>query len=94
MSTYLYLSVMPETLVASMLSPKKFGTYLAVGSQQKLPRETMFFSLKPDFRNDKFDFSLIDEKCIPHSDGRPKKSLYLGIYRVLENIPLSAIEKL
>lgn len=94
MSTYLYLSVMPETLVASMLPPEEFGTYLAVGSQQKLPRETMFFSLKPDFRNDNFDFSLIDEKCIPHEDGRPKKSLYLGIYRVLENIPLSAIENL
>jgi hypothetical protein len=94
MNTYLYLSVMPETLVSSMLPPKEYGTYLAVGSQQKLPRETMFFSLKPDFRNDKFDFSLIEKGCIPHSDGRPKKSLYLGIYRVLENIPLSAIENL
>lgn len=94
MSAYLYLSVMPETLVASMLPPEEFGTYLAVGSQQKLPRETMFFSLKSDFRNDKFDFSLIEKACIPHQDGRPKKSLYLGIYRVLENVPLSAVENL
>ena len=94
MNTYLYLSVMPETLVASMLSPTEFGTYLAVGSQQKLPRETMFFSLKPDFRSDAFDFSQIDKRCIPHENGNPKKSLYLGIYRVLEKIPMDAIDNL
>ena len=94
MDTYLYLSVLPETLVASMLPPNEFGTYVAVGSQQKLPRETMFFSLKPDFRSDEFDFSQIESRCVPHPNGNPKKSLYLGIYRVLEKIPVDAIENL
>ena len=94
MSTYLYMSVMPETLVSSMLPPEEFGTYLAVGSQQKLPRETMFFSINPDFKSDDFDFSRIEKLCIPHENGKPKKSLYLGIYRVLEKIPLEAIENL
>lgn len=94
MEKYLYLSIMPETLVASMLSPEEFGTYLAVGSQRKIPRETMFFSLDPSFSSEFFDMSLIDKKCIPHKDGRPKKSLYISIYRVLEHIPLSAIKNL
>jgi hypothetical protein len=88
------MSVMPETLVSSMLQPEEFGTYLAVGSQQKLPRETMFFSLKSDFKNDHFDFSMVEKLCVPHENGKPKKSLYLGIYRVLEHIPLDAIENL
>ena len=94
MEKYLYLSIMPETLVASMLQPEEFGTYLAVGSQRKIPRVTMFFSLDQDFSSKFFDMSLIEKKCIPHKDGRPKKSLYISIYRVLENIPMSAIKNL
>jgi hypothetical protein len=94
MEKYLYLSIMPETLVASMLPPEEFGTYLAVGSQRKIPREAMFFSLDAKFSSKYFDMSLIKEKCVPHKDGRPKKSLYISIYRVLEHIPLTAIKNL
>lgn len=91
---YLYLSIMPETLVASMLPPEEFGTYLAVGSQRKIPRETIFFSLDTDFSTNFFDLFLIEKNCVPHKNGNPKKSLYISIYRVLEHIPLSAIKKL
>ena len=94
MEKYLYLSVMPETLVASMLPPEEFGTYLAVGSQRKIPHETMFFSLDPGLSDKYFDMSLVEKKCVPHKDGRPKKSLYISIYRVLEHIPISAIKSL
>lgn len=94
METYLYLTMLPETLTASMLPPKEFGTYLAVGSQQKMPRETIFFSLKKDFKSDFFDLDIVSNTCVPHSDGRPKKSLYVSVYRVLENVPVSAIENL
>jgi len=94
MEKYLYLSVMPETLVASMLPPEEFGTYLAVGSQHKIPHETMFFSLDPGLSDKFFDMSLVEKKCVPHKDGRPKKSLYISIYRVLEHIPISAIKNL
>ncbi|NOY75048.1 MAG: hypothetical protein GXP32_04565 [Kiritimatiellaeota bacterium] len=94
METYLYLSMLPETLTASMLPPKEFGTYLAVGSQQKLPRETMYFSLKSEFESDFFDFKFMKNHCVPHRDGRLKKSLYLGVYRVLEHVPMSAIDNL
>ena len=94
MEKYLYLTMLPETLTASMLAPKEFGTYLAVGSQQKLPRETMYFSIDKDFQSDFFDFDLMETACVPHENGRPKKSLYLSVYRVLEHIPLSAIKNL
>ena len=94
MEKYLYLTMLPETLTASMLPPKEFGTYLAVGSQQKLPRETMYFSLDKDFKSDAFDFELMEKACVAHENGSPKKSLYLSIYRVLEHIPLSAIKNL
>ena len=33
-------------------------------------------------------------RCIPHDDGRPKKSVYIATYRVLEHIPLTTIGKL
>ena len=94
MKTYTYLSLMPETLVASMLPPEEFGTYLAVGSQRKMPRETMFFSLDSNLPTDFFDLSLIEKSCVPHDNGQPKKSLYLSIHRVLEHIPIDAIKNL
>ena len=94
MKQHLYLTMLPETLTASMLPPKKFGTYLAVGSQQKLPRESIFFSLDQDFQSDAFDFELMKKSCVPHKNGSQKKSLYLSVYRVLEHIPLSAIKNL
>ncbi len=94
MEKYLYLTIMPETLVASMLPPEEFGTYLAIGSQRKIPRETIFFSLDPAFTSNYFDLSLLETSCVPHEDGNPKRSVYISIYRVLENIPLNAIKSL
>ena len=92
--TRLYLSMMPEALVASMLGPEEFGAYLAVGTQKRSSGEAMFFALKPGFTSERFDLSLVETQCVPHDDGRPKHSLYLGIYRVLEAVPLDAIGNL
>ncbi len=36
--TYLYLSMTPESLVASMLPPEQFGNYLAVGTRKSAGR--------------------------------------------------------
>jgi hypothetical protein len=55
METHLYLSVMPEALIASQLSPEAFGTYYAKGSQKKSCSMAMFFELDPDFRHPCFD---------------------------------------
>jgi hypothetical protein len=94
MTVYLYLSLMPEALIASMLEPKEFGSYYAVGSHRKLRGQAIFLELDPDFRH---DFFRIDEgiaRCVPHSDGRPKKSVYISVYRVLEHVPLEAMKRL
>jgi len=94
MSTYLYLSMIPESLVMSMLPPEQFGTYLAVGTQERARGPAMFFDLKPDFRNGDFDFATAAKRCVPHPDGQPKRSVYLGIYRALERIPIDAVNNL
>ena len=91
---YLYFSTTPEALVASMLPPHEFGTYLAVGTKKRSRAPAMYFDLKPGFESDFFDLSRLETECVPHPDGTPKRSLYLGIYRVLEHIPLEALNDL
>lgn len=88
MKRYLYLSLMPEALIASMLPPEEFGNYLAVGTKKRTRGEAMFFEVDPNFETTYFNLSDIETKCVPHSDGKPKCSVYLSIYRVLENVPL------
>ena len=91
MSIHLYLSLIPEALIVSMLSPEEFGTYYAVGSTKKQHGEAIFIDLDPAFRS---DFFRIDEgiaRCVPHPDGSPKKSVYVATYRVLEHVPLDVM---
>jgi hypothetical protein len=92
--TKLYLSMIPEALVASMLSPDEFGRYLAVGSHKRSSGAAIYFEVDPDFTSDFFNMDIMKERCVPHEDGSPKHTLYLGIYRVLEHIPLDALGKL
>jgi hypothetical protein len=92
--TRLYLSVIPESLVASMLDPEAFGRYLAVGSHKRSSSPAIYFEVDSGFRNDFFDMGIVQKKCVAHPDGSPKHSVYLGIYRVLEHIPLEALGKL
>jgi hypothetical protein len=92
--TRLYLSLIPQALVASMLSPEEFGSYYAVGQSGRSNGEAIFFEVDPDFRSADFPFEIIAAKCVPGPDGEPKKSVYLGIYRVLSRIPVSALGQL
>lgn len=92
MSTYLYLSLIPEALVASMLEPEEFGLYYAIGSAKRSRGQALFFSIDRD-KLSPGDFPLheIEERCVPHADGSPKTSIYLSIYRVIERIPRDAL---
>jgi len=92
MSTYLYLSLIPEALVASMLPPEDFGLYYAIGSAKHSRGQAIFFSIDRDKLSES-DFPLgeIEQRCVPHADGSPKTSIYLSIYRVLERIPRDAL---
>lgn len=95
MSSYrLYLSLIPEALIASMLEPKAFGSYYAVGKKVHVFGEAMFFEVDPAFRSDDFPFALADERCVTQPNGAPKSSVYLGIYDVLARIPVSALGNL
>jgi hypothetical protein len=94
MRRYFYLTTTPESLVASMLPPEEFGTYLAIGSRKASHGQAVFFDLKEGFQSDEIDLSSVDQRCVPRADGQPKHSLYLAIYRVLERVPLEMLNSL
>ncbi|MHC4519049.1 MAG: hypothetical protein ACYTAS_10700 [Planctomycetota bacterium] len=94
MDTYLYLSLIPESLVVSMLPPAEFGTYLATGTEKRSREQAIYFEVKRDFKSDRFDLDRAREACVPHASGRPKHSVYVAIYRVLEHIPPESLGSL
>ncbi len=94
MNVHLYLSMIPEALIASMLTPEEFGVYYALGSVKKSRGQAVFFEVDPSFRNDYFDVEEGIRRCVPHEDGSPKASIYISVYRTLEHISLDALQKL
>ena len=54
MAVHFYLSLIPEALIASMLTPEEFGTYYAVGIQKKSRGQAIFFEVDPKFKSDAF----------------------------------------
>lgn len=94
MSVYLYLSLIPEALIASMLPPEDFGIYYAVGGKKKSSGQAMFFEVNPEFRSKYFRIQEGLARCIPHDDGAPKSSIYISVYRVLEHVPMAELGKL
>ncbi len=93
MNKYLYFLLTPEALVASMLPPEEFGSYLAVGSEKRAHGQAIFFTLE-GLKDQGFPLQDIETRCVPHPNGQPKRSVYLSIYRVMERIPLEAIKDL
>ena len=87
MSICYYLSLIPEALIASMLPPPEFGSYLAVGTQKRTRGQALFFSLN-GLKRVPFDLKGAESKCVPHPNGEPKHSVYVTVYRVLEQMPL------
>lgn len=94
MKTYLYLSLIPEALVASNLPPEEFGNYYAVGSQKRARGQAIYFEVLPNFHSDYLRLEEAEERCVPHEDGSPRKSSYLCIYRTLENVPMASLGRL
>jgi hypothetical protein len=94
MKRYLYLSLLPEALIASMLPPEEFGNYLAIGTKKRTRGQAMFFEVDPDFNCDWLNVQDMETLCKSHKDGSPKRSKYFSIYRVLEHVPLNKLKKL
>lgn len=94
MSKYLYLSVTPEALIASMLPPAEFGEYMATGTKKSNKGQMIFFEVDYEQVKELVDTDYIERSCVRHADGTPKHSVYLSVYRVLETIPLKALKNL
>jgi len=94
MDVHLYLSMIPEALIASMLTPEEFGVYYALGTAKKSRGQAIFFEIDPDFRHDYLRIEEGLRRCVPHEDGSPKASIYISVYRALEHISLDVIQKL
>lgn len=94
MSIHLYFSLIPEALIASMLTPEQFGQYYATGHKFKSKGQAVFFEVDPAYRHPQFDIEGCYARCRPRADGSPKNSVYVSMYRVLEHMSLSALGKL
>ena len=91
MEYHLYLSLVPEALIVSNLQPEEFAAYYAVGEHGKSSGKAVFIEVDPSFRSDFLPIGEGVSRCVPDKDGRPKTSVYVAVYRVLEHIPLSAL---
>ena len=83
-----------EALVASHLDPEAFGRYMAVGTQKNTKGIVLFFEIDPNLKGNYFRLSDIEQRCVPHPDGSPKRSKYISIYRVLEHLELADFGRL
>ena len=91
MTIHLYLSLIPEALVASHLPPDEYGAYLALGPKKRSHGQAIFFKLSDAYAQKKLDaYPGIAEL----RNGRLRRSAYLSVHRVLEQTPLDAIESL
>jgi len=94
MKIYYYLSLIPESLIASMLPPEEFGNYYALGSHKRSRGQAIFFEVDPEKAGEVINQEVVESRCIPHEDGSPRKSTYLKIYRTMQSIPTVALKSL
>lgn len=94
MSTFIYLTATPEALIASMLPPADFGAYLSTGTKKRNKGQAIFFEVDLEQIKDIIDIESLNRRCVAKPDGKPKSSVYLSVYKVLETIPLKALKSL
>jgi hypothetical protein len=94
MSKFIYLTATPEALIASMLPPVDFGAYLSTGTKKRNKGQAIFFEVDLGKIEKLIDMDSLNKRCVAKSDGKPKSSVYLSVYKTLEMIPLSALKSL
>jgi len=94
MKKYIYLTATPEALIASMLPPEEFGAYLSTGTKKRNKGQSIFFEVDLSQIEKLIDVDSMNKRCVVKPDGKPKNSVYLSVYRVLETLPLAAIKSL
>ena len=92
MSKFIYLTSTPEALIASMLPPIEFGAYLSTGTKKRNKGQAIFFEVDLGKIEKLIDMDSLNRRCVAKPDGKPKSSVYLSVYRVLETIPLAALK--
>jgi hypothetical protein len=93
MKAYVYLSLTPESLVASHLPPMDFGHYLSTGTRKRLRGQAIYLEIDAD-KMPNLPVHYMNERLVPYKDGEPKRSVFLSIYRALEQTPLDAMKNL
>jgi len=94
MSKYIYLTCIPEALVASMLPPEGFGMYLSTGTKKRNKGQAIFFEVDLGKIEYLIDMDSLNKRCVAKEDGSPKSSVYLSVYKVLETISFDALKSL
>jgi hypothetical protein len=94
MKKFVYLSITPEALIGSMITPEEFGLYFATGTKKQNKGQAIFFELDLEQIRDLVDTEYLEWRCVRHSDGSPKHTVYLSVYKALEKIPLKAFKSL
>jgi len=94
MKPYLYVSLVPESLIASHLNPDEFGSYISVGSQKRSRGQAIYFKLTDAYTETQLKKLGLDANLDRSVGEPPRRSAYLNIYRVLEQTPLNALESL
>lgn len=93
MSQYVYLCATPESLIASQLPPVDFGHYLSVGTKKRMKGQAIFFEVDID-KVEHLPREYMNKRLVPYENGEPKRSVYLSIYRVMEQVPVGALKNL
>ncbi len=91
METHLYLSLIPEALILSQLSPAQFGRYLATGAKRQIEGPAVFIEVDLAADLEVFRMSKALPRCTPHPDGSPRRSVYVAIHNVLGRVPYAAL---
>ncbi len=61
-----YLSLIPEALIASILSPPvEFGYYIATGTKKRTRENAMFFEVNQKKVRDLLPGDYIEKRCVP-----------------------------
>jgi hypothetical protein len=92
---HLYVILHPNpSLVASQLNPQEFALHYVSGNARFYDGKLIFAEIDINYRNDFFEIDRALKETVPHSDGRPKATKFVSIYRVLEHIDFTTIKKL
>lgn len=93
MEPHLYLSLIPEALILSQLSPEQFGRYLATGAKRQIEGPAVFLEVDLNADLEVFRLSKALPRCVAHPGGSPRRSVYVAIHNVLGRVPYAALKR-